>query len=72
MNIRPGRLQRVELRSVWSSEAADFAPSLAKAENLEVLGEAVGLDLELEAREKGVGPFRVDVLCKDLRTGNWS
>ncbi|MBM1170208.1 DUF4268 domain-containing protein [Microvirga arabica] len=71
MDISLGRLQKVDLRSVWLSESADFTPWLARAENLEVLGEAVGLDLELEAQEKDVGPFRADILCKDLRTGNW-
>lgn len=40
-------------------------------ENLELLGKAIGLDLELEAREKYVGPFRADILCKDTGSGNW-
>jgi hypothetical protein len=36
-----------------------------------VLGDTIGFDLEVEAQEKQVGPFRADILCKDLRTGNW-
>ncbi|GAB4266271.1 MAG: hypothetical protein Kow00111_18100 [Thermincola ferriacetica] len=35
------------------------------------MGETIGLDLEIEAREKNVGPFRADILCKDTATGAW-
>jgi hypothetical protein len=66
-----GRLTRVDLREIWTSEASDFTPWLAREENLAVLAETLGLDLELEAREKAVGPFRADVLCKDIGSGVW-
>jgi hypothetical protein len=66
-----GRLQRVDLRQIWSSEAAEFTPWLASDENLALLSEVVGLDLELEAQERNVGPFRADILCKDVDTGHW-
>ena len=66
-----GRLIRVELRDIWISESSDFTPWLAREENLVVLGEALGIDLELEAQEKAVGPFRADILCKDIGTGAW-
>lgn len=66
-----GRLERVELRNIWSSEASHFTPWLAREENLAVLGEALGLDLELEAQERPVGPFRADLLCKDIGSGAW-
>ncbi|MGH2497251.1 MAG: DUF4268 domain-containing protein [Ktedonobacteraceae bacterium] len=66
-----GRLERVELRNAWNSEARDFTPWLAKAENLELLGEAIGLELELEAQEKFVGPFRADILCRDVSSNSW-
>lgn len=65
-----GRLQRIELRTIWTSEPAHFTPWLARAENLEVLGETLGLEFELEATEKEVGPFRADLVCKDIGTGN--
>lgn len=60
-----GRLQKVELRNAWQSESGDFTPWLAQTENLKLLGEAINLDLELEAQEKNVGPFRADILCRD-------
>src|SRR4051812_18708086 len=41
-----GRLERVELRDIWLSEATDFTPWLACEENLAILGETLGIDLE--------------------------
>jgi len=61
----------VELRNIWTSEADDFTPWLAQKENLILLGDAIGVELEFEAQEKNVGPFRADILCKDTATDNW-
>jgi len=66
-----GRLQRVDLRDVWVSESAEFTPWLAQPDNLAILSETVGIELELEAQERNVGPFRADILCKDVETGHW-
>src|SRR5262245_24604309 len=52
-----GRLERVELRDAWLGEASDFTPWLAQAENIALLGEAIGIELEVESQEKNVGPF---------------
>lgn len=64
MNL--GRLQKVELRSVWETEDRGFTPWLARDENIKLLADTLGLNLEVEAQEKPVGPFRADILCKDL------
>lgn len=66
-----GRLTRVELRDIWMSEATDFTPWLAREENLAILAETLGIDLELEAQERAVGPFRADILCKDIGSNAW-
>lgn len=72
MTIPPlGRLTRVELRNVWITEAADFTPWLARPENIAILAETLGMDLEVEAQERAVGPFRADILCKDIGTNRW-
>ena len=60
---------RVDLRDVWDGEAGDFTPWLAQDDNIRLLGEAVGLSLEVEAQEVDVGPFRADILCNDADTG---
>jgi hypothetical protein len=66
-----GQLERIDLRGVWLSESADFTPWLAQAGNLAILGEAIGVELELEAQERNVGPFRADILCKDVDSDSW-
>jgi hypothetical protein len=70
-NVSLGRLQAVDLRSAWVSEAGSFTPWLAEPDNLTLLAETLGLNLEVEVTEKPVGPFRADILCKDLDTGSW-
>lgn len=71
ITISLGQLAKVDIREVWSNEAHDFTPWLALEENIKLLGDTIGLELELEAQEKNVGPFRADILCKDTATGNW-
>lgn len=66
-----GRLEKVDLREIWTSEASDFTPWLARPENLAVLADTIQMELELEAQERTVGPFRADILCKDVGTDNW-
>lgn len=67
-NVRVlSKIKRLSLRDAWSREAGDFTPWLA--ENIEELGAALGMELELEAREASVGDFSLDLLAKDLGTG---
>lgn len=67
-----GRLEKIEdLRSIWSTEAKDFTPWLAQERNLGLLGDTIGLDLELDSTEKGVGPFRADIVCKETSSDHW-
>ena len=58
-----GTIEQVDLREVWPHEAQDFTPWLSA--NLDKLGEALGLDLELHESEAPVGPFSLDVLAHD-------
>lgn len=71
MTTKLGRFEKIELRDIWKTEASDFTPWLAKEENLKLLGDTIGIDLELEAQEKEVGPFRADILCKDTADNSW-
>ena len=66
-----GRLEQVDLRSIWSTEDRDFTPWLAEENNLHLLGDTIGIELALEAQEESVGPFRADILCKDTANDSW-
>jgi hypothetical protein len=59
-----GTLKRLSAREVWLNEARDFTPWLAQ--NLPMLGEVIGIDLELLTQESPVGAFSLDLLAKDL------
>lgn len=58
-----GRLEKVPLREIWPNEARDFTTWLA--ENLDFLGEALGLSLSLVEQEAAAGIFSADVLAED-------
>ncbi len=66
-----GRLVRVDLREVWNNEAIEFTPWLAREENIRLLGDTIGIALEVETQEQHVGPFRADILCKDIANDTW-
>ena len=52
-----GRLESVDLRSYWPHEAMDFTPWLAQDQHIDLLGEALGLNLRGAESEVRVGPF---------------
>ncbi|MBE6899814.1 MAG: DUF4268 domain-containing protein [Ruminococcaceae bacterium] len=65
--VKLGSLKEVkDLRSVWPHEALDFTPWLA--ENIDFLGETLGLDIAVEETESSVGSFNVDILAFEVGT----
>ena len=58
------RIERVDLRDGWPNEARDFTPWLA--EHIAEMGEALGLDLELQQTEAAVGGYSLDILATDV------
>ena len=64
-------LTPVELSEVWINEPEYFTPWLAQAENLTLLGQALGMELELDAQEIDVGRFRADLRCRNIVDDSW-
>jgi len=58
-----GKLQRVPLRDVWKHEARDFTIWLEN--NIDVLNDAVDLQLSKVEREQSAGTFNVDLVAED-------
>ena len=59
---RLGQLEEVDIRSIWENEARDFTPWLA--EHLDLLGNAIGLELERIDTEVPVGRYWLDILAE--------
>ena len=58
-----GNMQRVRPRDIWPDEARDFTPWLAN--NIDLLGDALGMNLECRKREAAVGIYSLDILARD-------
>jgi hypothetical protein len=67
-----GRLEEVDLRSVWSSEPYDFTPWLAEGTNLQFLAESLDLPgLELVRTEHPVDSYSADIVCVIVGTNDY-
>lgn len=62
-----GKLERVPLRQVWEHEAYDFTQWLQ--EHIEVLNDALGLNLVNVDREQAAGSFSIDLVAEDAGGG---
>lgn len=67
MTVELGRVEWLDIRSVWQHEALGFTPWLL--ENADALAAAVGVRLALEEAEHAVGGFSLDLLGRDLDSG---
>lgn len=67
--LKFGKLEEVELRSLWRHEQYDFSEWLSEEENIELLGDTVGLTLTDINREVFVGSYRCDLVAKDETSG---
>jgi hypothetical protein len=61
-----GTFERVPLLDAWPTEDGNFTPWLAQADSIALLGEALSMELEVEAVEHRVGSFRADILARAI------
>ena len=55
-----GKMKRIDdLRSVCSHEANDFTKWLSDEQNLSILRDSIGIDINLEEWESSVGSFNM-------------
>lgn len=59
-----GTIENLSLKTLWPGEATHFTPWLA--DNLEILGKKLGMDLLLESTEASAGDFSADIVARDL------
>ncbi len=67
MSNKLGKINRVDLRKVWNHEARHFTNWLA--ENLDILGNELGVNINLIETEASVGKFSVDILAEEEISG---
>lgn len=58
-----GKIERVPLREVWKHEALDFTQWLQ--DNIDVLNNAIDLNLSNPEREQAAGSFNIDIVAED-------
>ena len=64
-----GYLEKIEdLRLVWKNEAYDFTPWLAEEDNMNILGDTIGIDISEISTESSVGGFSADIVAKETGT----
>lgn len=63
-----GTFTKVDLKEAWPTENGNFTPWLAQKDSIILLGDALNLELEVEAVEHWVGPFRADILARVIES----
>lgn len=64
MNL--GKIEQVELRTIWKHEATNFTNWLAKPENLALLSDEIDIEISLLGTEYNVGRFNVDIYGEEI------
>ena len=65
---RLGELESVDIKEHWPNEAYDFTPWLER--NINLLGDVIDLELEVETGENKVGDFSADIVCRNTADGH--
>lgn len=66
--MKLSRITKINPREVWKHEALHFTQWLAKEENISVLCEELGINLENIKPEASAGRYNVDIVADDIDT----
>ena len=64
-----GKIEKIDVRDIWKNEATDFTKWLAREENLTLLSDEIGINMNLIKTEAGVGSLSADILAEEPNTG---
>ena len=60
-----GKIERIPVREHWKNEERDFTPWLAKDDNIQILSDEIGIDIEVQATEYSIGSYKADIVGQD-------
>jgi Domain of unknown function (DUF4268) len=66
-----GRLEKIDLSHYWQTDESDFTRWLTQDENIQLLGDAIQMEVEVVLDATQVEELQSDLLCRDLATGGW-
>jgi hypothetical protein len=64
-----GRLTKIDLRNAWKNEEADFTPWLSEDENINLISDAIGIEITNVQTEVKAGNFETDILAEEVQKG---
>jgi hypothetical protein len=66
MAINLSRITKVNPRDIWRHEALDFTQWLSKEENISILCEELGIEIENVKPEAAAGRYNVDIIADEI------
>jgi hypothetical protein len=66
MTINLSRITKVNPRDIWKHEALDFTQWLAKDDNISILCEELGIEIENVKPEASAGRYNVDIIADEI------
>lgn len=63
--MKLGKVEKLTIREQWKNEEYDFTPWLAQQENIQLLGDEINLDLEVEGTEVSIGSYKADIVARE-------
>ncbi|MDR1743278.1 MAG: DUF4268 domain-containing protein, partial [Dysgonamonadaceae bacterium] len=58
-----GKIEKIELRDIWKHEEYDFTKWLSEEENIQLLSDEIGIEMQVLKTEANVGSFSADILA---------